>query len=322
VSFAAPVLKTQEVGAWTGDIQTCNLPFDAFNWKDQIRDHAVNTAKQSPDTVQTVIIYRYPGEGNNKFTVDMLPTPYLAAFTQADQNPVTGEYAKSVEYSLTAGSSQTATEFEVDLGAKTVVNNGNVPVDPGKFKFGSSGNGNISELSCIQTAKGFTQPFIWNGKSISESVPTQGGEKCNGALDFGCWIGKAFNGIGDGFNAVGRAIVQGIASIFMPDGNKIKADFDSLTSFMTAKLGFLTFPFQFLNDMYNGFNDTSNNWCNSTSCVKNFGNLYGQPFTVNFKQGETAYPAIWTYFLAAIRGVTVLGVVFAVRHKYLEIVNK
>ncbi len=323
VSLILALAPVKRVSAWEGAIPACSVDYNSFAWKSAIKNHANNTQQIDPETASKVLVYKYVGMASTEFQVDLVQSPKIAKFTQGATNPVTSKTTKSVTHQQLAGSNNLGTSWTVSTSTKTVTNTGTIAVDPATpNKNGTEGTGNSTDLTCISTAKGYETPFNWDQVTVSETLPAEGSQKCNGALDFGCWIGKAFNGIGDGFNAVAQAILKGIAFLWAPDQAQTQAQFTTLNDFLQAKLGFLVYPITFVVDMFNGFNDTSNNWCTASSCSKNFGNFQGKPFNVDFNTGATVYPGIWDFFLAAIRGATVLGLVFAIRHKYLEIVNK
>jgi hypothetical protein len=319
LAFVAP-----RASAWKGPLPACSVDFGAFAWKDGIKNAVPNSLALDPDTVSTILVYRYTGQATGRFQVDMLESPFLAAFTQGPVDVIDNKTPKSVQHARTAGSSGVGSSWEIDTINKTVSNNGVVAENPAKNKYGSEGTStsNSAELICISTAKGYTHPYNWDQITISETLPTQGAGKCNGALDFGCWVGRAFNGIENTFIAVAQAILKGLAWLWAPDQLKTQQQFGSLNTFLQDKLGFMLYPITFIIDLFNSFTSTANNWCTTSSCVKSFGNFQGQPFSININTGATVYPAIWQYFLAAIRGLTVLGLIFAIRHKYLEIVNK
>lgn len=146
------------------------------------------------------------------------------------------------------------------------------------------------------------------------------GSACK-ATDFGCWIGKAFNAVDDTFASVGIAIVESITNLFAPDGTQIKASFDDFNSFMQAKLGFLVYPITFLVNVFDAFTSTSS-WCTQISCVKDFGNLFGSDFTLNLSQPGITMGDYWNWLLLAIRGLTVLTLILAVKNKYKGVVHK
>jgi hypothetical protein len=180
--------------------------------------------------------------------------------------------------------------------------------------------------NCVVAAKNVTYDANWGtwNKFVSNIESGSGsgtGTSCS-ALDIACKLRSAWDGVTDTFVAVGKAIVAGIASLFMPDSSQTKADFDDLSNFLTQKLGFLTYPFTFIIDVFTSFGSTSNNWCTSSSCSKNFGNLFGGNYTINLNQPATTMPTIWNWFLAFVRGITVLGLILAIRRKYQGVIHK
>ena len=191
----------------------------------------------------------------------------------------------------------------------------------------SGGTHNLDGIGvyCYAYVKNVQYAGSWTFDKLSEDVVyTEGANltyKCD-TFDIGCQIAKAWRGVGNTIADAMYAAMKGIASFFMPDGAVIKSDFDDLNTFLQAKLGFLVYPLTFLGQLFTAFGDTTNNWCTSSSCTKNFGNLFGQPFVVDLKVGATAYPTYWTYFLTMTRGLVVLALVLAIRKKYIGVVHK
>jgi hypothetical protein len=176
-------------------------------------------------------------------------------------------------------------------------------------------------FTCIVSVTNVTYGPGWDGPVYSTKLLYGTSTIQCDKLDLGCWVNKAWTGVADTFTSVGKALLSGIASIFAPDGTQLQSDFNAFNSFMTAKLGFLLYPFQFLVNLFNAFNSSSS-WCTASSCTKNFGNLFGHPFTLDLNAMATVMPTMWSWFLGLIRGTTVLALVLALRRKYMSVVGK
>ncbi len=162
----------------------------------------------------------------------------------------------------------------------------------------------------------------WDVAHLTSHVPygVDGAANC-GTLDIGCWVGKLTSGFTNVIKDLFGLFVDGFKWLFVPDGDNIKASYDSLNAFMNNKLGFLAYPFTFIGNVFSAFTSGSS-WCNSSSCTKNFGTLFGQPFVLNLGQVQTTMPTIWTWFTAMIRGITILLLLLAVRNKYRSVTAK
>lgn len=156
--------------------------------------------------------------------------------------------------------------------------------------------------------------------AATQAYTKSAGQTCS-ALEVGCWISKAMGGVTDTLANLGTGIIQGIAYLFSPDQAELSAKMNSFQTFMTAKLGFLTYPFTYFGSLFTGFTSNSN-WCTETSCTKDFGQLFGKPVSMNLIQLKTTMPALWTYILLALRGMLVFGLIYGLRKKYLEVVSK
>lgn len=108
--------------------------------------------------------------------------------------------------------------------------------------------------------------------------------------------------------------------IFIPDENTLKAKYDSFHDFMVLKLGFLTYPSEFLGDLFASF-DTTQNSCNETACTKNFGELLGGDFSLDFLAMKNTAPTMWTWFKTLIVGVTLFELVIMLKRKYMDVVR-
>lgn len=183
----------------------------------------------------------------------------------------------------------------------------------------------ITNLTGIYRVKNVNYSTTWDGGSFSSDIAygSVGGSApatC-GALDFGCWFSKAFDGVQNTMVSVAEAVAKAFAYMFAPDGNKTKTEFDGLNTFMTNKLGFLVYPFTFMSTLFNAFS-SGTSWCTTTSCTKSFGNLFGKPFNLNLNQLAVTMPTLWTWFIAMTRGITVLAIVLTIRRKYIGIMHK
>lgn len=182
-----------------------------------------------------------------------------------------------------------------------------------------------ANTNCIYAAKNVVYESTWTWNKFSSYAGYKEGADASAScttLDFACKIKQAWEGVTDTFAAVGEAIVYGIAQIFAPDANQVKSDFDSLTDFMEEKFGFLTYPFVFISDIFNAFNNTSNQWCTTTSCTKNFGNFYGQPFIIDITQLKTSVPTYYNWFVIVMRGMVVLALLLSLRQKFVKVLHK
>ncbi len=179
-----------------------------------------------------------------------------------------------------------------------------------------------SNVLCIVGGHNVNYDPNWDFAQLERNIDygVNPGQKC-GAIEVGCWVGKIFRGIANTFEAFGMALVEAFVNIFAPDSNEVKADFDNFASFMQEKLGFLVYPIVFISDVFNAFT-SGTAWCSATACTKDFGNLFGRPFNLDLRQLQVTMPTVWTWFTAMIRGLTILGLLIAVRKKYMGVVHQ
>ncbi|HEX8182085.1 MAG TPA: hypothetical protein VF575_00610 [Candidatus Saccharimonadales bacterium] len=151
-------------------------------------------------------------------------------------------------------------------------------------------------------------------------VPSTATKVCS-ALEFSCWMGDLGDNITGAVSGMAQNILKGIAFLFSPDSGRISAIFDNFQQFMNQKLGFLVYPFEFFGGFLGAFTSGSS-WCSESSCNKNFGNIFGQPFTINLIQMKSTMPALWTYALLFLRGMLILALIYGIRRKYLEVMTR
>lgn len=180
---------------------------------------------------------------------------------------------------------------------------------------------NTTAVGCVEVAHNVDYMSSWTYTQFTQNI-NAGDEITCSTFDIACHIAATFRSIGDTFNAVGQAIVRGFAALFAPDMTEIQNSFSDFNTFMQQKLGFLVFPIVFLVDSINSFSDTTNQWCSSSSCVKNLGNMLGGNLTIDFNALKNTMPSIWTFFISTMRGLIVVALVLGIRRKYMEVTDR
>lgn len=181
--------------------------------------------------------------------------------------------------------------------------------------------GSTSDLLCIEFAKGVIQG-IWgynvnSGGTYSNSLPGVP-RSCDGFLQIACTVEDIFSGIADSFSAVGQAVLRGLGALFVPDGNQLNSDWSGFYATLTTKLGFLTWPFSFIGDMFTAITTPT-----TTCCVIGAGMFMGATFPgIDLAFASTHLPSLWNFATAAIRGLTVLMLLFMLRSKFMEITSR
>jgi len=162
----------------------------------------------------------------------------------------------------------------------------------------------------------------WDAAHFTNHVPygESEGKSCS-TLDIGCWVGKITSGFTNAIKEIVGLVGDLFSWLFVPAADEVSNAFNEFGTFMNAKLGFLAYPFDFIGGVFNAFTSGSS-WCNSSSCSKSFGNLFGHNFTVNLGQTQTTMPTLWTWFTGMVRGLTIVALLFAVRQKYRSVTNK
>ena len=177
----------------------------------------------------------------------------------------------------------------------------------------------ITSANNVDYAPSFTADQI--SVKIAQTDLYGSGVSCS-SLDVVCKTSQAISAVGSTIHSAISGFMNWVTSIIMPNSDQIASDFSSFNSYMQAKLGFLVYPLTFIVNFWNSFSDTSNNWCTTSSCTKNFGNLFGHAFTVNFNLPATIIPSFWTWFKALFVGLTVFELLLLIRKKYISVVTR
>lgn len=175
------------------------------------------------------------------------------------------------------------------------------------------------DVGCVLFVNKVVYASAWDNITFSTAFPVgENGYVC-AKTDIACHIGKVFNGVANTFVAVGDAIVQGIATLFIPDPDYMATSFAELNDFLRDKLGFLYFPADFVVDnMIYLLGSCAGGGCNKT--YHSFGNLFGSQVAIS-TDPSTVNPTIQTAIQTVAQIVVAIGLVFAIVHKYKKIVG-
>jgi len=315
-------MPAPKASAFTGDRDECSAEFFAFDWKKAVKDDFAHYGITLDPNAWTGNIFIYginpPGTTPNNQTVRV-------AFGYGDfyftQNGLTGN--KQIRFSAgsyTAGYNTAIIRLDKDTGTagnQPGINNFEIANQfyPQGSEFDTS-----SEGTCFSTAKGAIYQNTWTGKKYNDYMPANGADTCSG-FDVACYVNKGFTTVADTFKDVGSAIIQWIASLFMPDATAMQTLFQNQQTFWQNKLGFLLYPFELLGDLFNALTNNTG-WCGSSACSLSFGSWYGAPFAINFAYLNTVAPPLWVAMLAVLRATVVVVLIIAIKHKYDEVMHK
>lgn len=304
---------TNKSHAWTGDLPDCRQyapqTFD-WSWYSRIYNHYGSNFDDNQNIDEVF--------ANENFSVLMYATSANPSATDFNVTLVVVNDKVTItkntldnEVSLQTGTTN------LDLiqiygntnGAyenTTLPNAGNGVANPTE----SSGTNQLSGLNptCLSAhnvnySSGYDQKIYSFDRSENSACST---------LDIACQISSLFRNTVDTFTSVGKTLLSGIASFFIPSPQQISANFEQLTDFFVEKMGFLMYPLDFFTDLYNAFTDTSNQWCNATTCSKSFGELWGTEFTLDLYALKNSIPDYWDWIIAFIRGATTISLLLAV----------
>jgi len=294
----------QRASAWSGDLPDCTISGGAFSWawKDKVQD----LLGLNPDDYNGSIIIGKRGADNN-VNID-IEVWFSQTVELNQQSPTNRRFI-----------------FQGGDGAVNIINNPasglwqTINTSTAPF----SNTVTLSNFTCLTSYSAFDGNPVYEddytGTYYGTDIPAQVGAECD-TLDIACKINDVFQGVKNTFASVGNYIVRGIASIFLPPSGFFETEFNRLTVFFTEKLGFLTWPIEWFVEFYNAF-DSSSNWCTTSACIKDFGQIFGGQFVVDFSVVPRLIPDLWTYFTIVIRGLTVVGFIYMLRKRLMGILK-
>ena len=175
---------------------------------------------------------------------------------------------------------------------------------------------------CESFAKNVNYGTAWGYNTFNSNIllGQDVGSSCS-LTDIACIITKAYTGIQNTLVGVFTAFTNVFTTLFIPDAGLIKTQFDQFNTFMTNKLGFISYPFTFFINFFNSFT-TSGGFCNDTSCIVSAGNFMGSPYQVNLTQAKTSLPGLWNLLTTIARALLVLGLVYSIRREFHSTMRK
>lgn len=169
-------------------------------------------------------------------------------------------------------------------------------------------------------------------------------------MDAFCWISKGISNIGESitemFNGIVKLfenILEFFGNLFVPNDENIFVNtFTDLNENMRKKLGFLTFPFDFLGKLYQSISYSADNM-NEGHCFWGRKGPYSDPtnwsgvptcpeicakkilgdadICINFGELERRIPEVWAVGINILRFGVLLSLIEILRRKYLSVVR-
>lgn len=163
----------------------------------------------------------------------------------------------------------------------------------------------------------WTDPKITYAQGYTSGTATaSGSNNCANVLDISCQVTNLYNGVTNDILHVFQAFTAGLYSLFVPDNNALTQDATNLKSFAIVKLGFLTFPFTFMNDIFNAFMSAGSSG-HTVGCGS--ATFLGGHFCLDLEQWATTAPTFWSWFTGIVQAVTVLSLMFFLYRKFVEV---
>jgi hypothetical protein len=172
-----------------------------------------------------------------------------------------------------------------------------------------------AEATCIHKATNVTYQGDYIGPLYSDYNDALYEEPECDTFDIGCHIGNIFQGVANTFLGVGQAILEGIMTIVIPDGDALVAAFSQIATALTDTLGFIVYPITWLINTATAMQNAGT----STGSIS-FGQFFGANFVVDFQAPLQALGWLTPLFVFAKAGI-VLQLMFLLWHKYRDIVS-
>jgi len=182
----------------------------------------------------------------------------------------------------------------------------------------------LNDTSCasgknLEYGSSWDVPKYTNNISYEQSAT--GSTPC-ATLDVACKVDKAFDAVADTLKDTVKGMLNFIGDLFIPDSATIKASFDNLTTQFNDQMGFLAYPVTYLDTLFDSFSDTSNDWCNASTCKIYIPPVLGSSGSyIDIYAFKTVSPSLWTYMTLLIRAMAIFGFVMAMRAHYIKIAS-
>lgn len=298
-AFITPQLAPQKARAWTGNLPQCSTgeTFN-FNWKDKIKESPVGGTYYNYDAPPSSLLVVGTNLGSYYNYSFYFGTPSATAQYQQSGSNRNFYISDAVIFSVTGDTAS-----------------GNYHNVTGRTNVGALNSGS---MTCVVDVRNFTVGSGYNGQlytynNIQQTIT------CD-TFDVACNIRNAINGVTDTVSSGVEFVLRGVSALFMPSEEFVQDKFTEVNDYFSEKLGFLLYPFEFIADFYDAATNDITAWCTPTVCEKDFGNLFGGNFTIDFYALKPS-TALWDLLLVVIRSLTVLGLIFFARRELLKILK-
>jgi hypothetical protein len=326
-------LNSQRAFAATTDLapRCTNTNLENWNWPDAVKNSTTGSPAGAglttfDPTADSYVIFHNPtNSGRNIYNLWWAGTGTKLTFSydSATSKPVLVKSGGTLDGAEIISEPVTDPTFKAVWGSFT---SNYSPVYSTGFHSSppaSPWNWDSSQEDCVYTAHnvGYDPSFLalYNQFSNQVAWTVATGSKCS-ALDVGCWISKAVDGVDNAFLAFLTSVGHFVGNLFLPKASDMADSFDGLNTFMHANLGFLVYPFTFFGDLFTAFT-TSTSGCTTSSCTISFGNFFGHNFSINYLAANSL-GNLMTYVRTVVQAMTVLALVFGIRNKYMEMVKR
>ncbi len=165
-------------------------------------------------------------------------------------------------------------------------------------------------------------PLTIPSLQLYTSISSGAASSSCGTLDIGCYVARIATSVGSALSSLGQEITGALAWLFIPDSQTISDKYAQIRSLLTDKLGFIADSFTVISNVFAPLINANSAGCTTAGCTKSFGALFGSPFSVDFATVSKTMPSVWTWVTLFIRGIILVGFVFMMRRKIIEIMAR
>lgn len=312
VAVALPLLLPTNAHAWSNNIPTCNnnisLPINISEELNYFYNYYKDSSKSYVIWYNGSTVFFTSAIDGNKLEFSGSSTQYVRLL-----NDYQNQYVWSA--GITPPNSNGSTDKEINGS----INNLGYYEENNPSSSQLYQSYQITSATCIYSVNNviYNSSYTGNkyeGTSIDLSIdPTT---QCQ-SWDIACYVKSIFTNVTDTFTSVGTAILKGIYYLFIPTGDGIYENILQFMDNINNQLGFLLYPIDLVNQIFDAFTDYSNGF--SPVCLYS---LFGSnDYCIPRLSDNQLMGGYLVYFRPIIQSAVLLFLITAYYKKLREIIQ-